>query len=150
MEEAVLDLPTAPEGEEIVWDYRSLGLTLRRHPLALLRPRLARRRLLSAAQLQGVPDGCTASACGIVTLRQQPETARGVVFVSLEDETGSVQVIVWRKVRDAQRQALLGARLLAVHGVWQRRGEVCSLIAGRLEDLTGLLGRLATRGRDFR
>ena len=131
-----------------------LGLTLRRHPLALLRPRLAARRLLSAEQLRDLPDGRTASACGIVTLRQQPDTANGVVFVSLEDETGAVQVIVWRRLRDAQRRVLLGSKLLAVHGVWQRQGEVTSLVAGRLEDLTPLLGRLATLGttgsRDFR
>ena len=81
----------------------------------------------SPAPLQGVADGRPASACGIVTLRQQPETARGVVFLSLEDETGTVQVLVW-----------------------QRRGEMCRLIAGRLEYLTALLGRLATGSRDFR
>ena len=153
-EDEPADLPAAPEGEAIVWDYASTGLTLRRHPLALLRPRLAARRLLSAEQLRRLPDGRTASACGIVTLRQQPDTANGVVFVSLEDETGAVQVIVWRRLRDAQRRVLLGSKLLAVHGVWQRQGEVTSLVAGRLEDLTPLLGRLATLGttgsRDFR
>ena len=150
IDEAPLDLPAAPEGEEIVFDHAALGLTLRRHPLALLRPRLVRRGFLTAAQLRHLPDGRTARACGIVTLRQQPETAGGTVFVSLEDETGAVQVIVWRRVRDAQRGPLLAARLLAVHGVWQRQGEVCSLIAGRLEDLTALLGRLGTVSRDFR
>ena len=74
------------------------------------------------------------------------------MFVSLEDETGVVQIIVWKRVRDAQRSVLLGSRLLAVYGTWQREGEVCNLIAGKLEDLTPLLGRLAesTASRDFR
>ncbi len=150
VDETPLDLPAAPEGEEIVFDYAALGLTLRRHPLALLRPRLARRGLLAAGQLAVLPNGRAARACGLVTLRQQPDTAGGTVFVSLEDETGSVQVIVWRRVRDAQRRVLLAARLLAVHGVWQRQGTVGHLVAGRLEDLTPLLGRLGTRSRDFR
>ncbi|MFX8441129.1 hypothetical protein ABTL81_19325, partial [Acinetobacter baumannii] len=89
------ELPQAPEGEEIVFDYAATGLTLRRHPLALLRPRLQRWRLLTALQLQAVPHGRTVRACGIVTLRQRPGTAKGTMFVTLEDETGPVNVIVW-------------------------------------------------------
>ena len=142
-------MPEAPEGEAIVWDYASLGLTLRRHPLALLRERLQGRRFMTAAALREVPDGRLARACGIVTGRQQPGTSKGVVFVTLEDETGTVQVVVWRHVRERQRAELIGSRLLAVHGVWQRQGGVCHLVAGRLEDLTPLLGRLATQSRDF-
>jgi error-prone DNA polymerase len=151
VDEAFLELPAAPEGEEIVFDYATTGLTLRRHPLALLRPLLARRRLMTAEQLQHVPDGRLVRYCGIVTLRQQPDTANGVIFVSLEDETGVVQVICWRSIRERQRTALLKSRLLAVYGKWQREGEVCNLVAGRLEDLTPLLGRLAdsTASRDF-
>ncbi|MGM9428027.1 error-prone DNA polymerase [Hydrogenophaga sp. MI9] len=149
VEEDVLDLPEAPEGEAIVWDYASLGLTLRRHPLALLRERLNQRRFMTAAQLRDAPDGRLVRACGIVTGRQQPDTSQGVVFVTLEDETGVVQVIVWKSVRQRQRSELTRSRLMAVHGVWQREGEVCNLIAGRLEDLTPLLGRLATESRDF-
>jgi error-prone DNA polymerase len=145
-----LELPEAPEGEAIVWDYASLGLTLRRHPLALLRPRLQERRLQTAQALREAPNGRLVRACGIVTGRQQPETANGVVFVTLEDETGVVQVIVWKALRERQSRALGRSRLLAVHGVWQREGEVCNLIAGHLEDLTPLLGRLVTESRDFR
>ena len=149
-DEPVLELPPAPEGEEILFDYASLGLTLRRHPMALLRPTLERRRFLSAAQLEQAPHGRIVHYCGIVTLRQQPETANGTIFVSLEDETGVVQVICWKSLRERQRRELLKARLLAVHGTWQRQGHVASLIAGRLEDLTPLLGRLATHSRDFK
>jgi error-prone DNA polymerase len=149
VEEDTLDLPEAPEGEAIVWDYASLGLTLRRHPLALLRERLQARRFMTAQALKDVPDGRLVRACGIVTGRQQPGTSKGVVFVTLEDETGVVQVIVWKALRERQRNALTRSRLMAVHGVWQREGEVCNLIAGHLEDLSPLLGRLATESRDF-
>lgn len=147
--EAPLQLPAAPEGEEIVFDYAALGLTLRRHPLALLRERLAARGLQTWAELQQLPNGRSAGACGLVVARQQPGTAKGVVFVTLEDETGSVQVIVWKALRDQQRETLLAARLMAVRGNWQREGAVCHLIAEHLEDLTPLLGRLATQSRDF-
>ena len=154
--EEVLELPAAPEGEEIVFDYAAMGLTLRRHPLALLRSRLARRGMLSAQQLGDLPNGRRAVACGLVTVRQQPQTAHGTVFVTLEDETGPVNVIVWKQVRERQREALLHSRLLAVRGTWQRDvdsgGAVRHLVAERLQDLTPLLGRLgqqASRSRDF-
>jgi error-prone DNA polymerase len=149
VDEPALDLPAAPEGEEIVWDYASTGLTLRRHPLALLRPRLAKRRFMTAEELKAVPNGRFVSYCGIVTLRQQPDTAAGTIFLSLEDETGTVQAIVWRSLRERQRTELLRSRLLAIKGTWQREGKVMNLIAGHLEDLTPLLGRLATNSRDF-
>ncbi|MDP1688189.1 error-prone DNA polymerase [Hydrogenophaga sp.] len=149
VDEAPLALPEAPEGEAVVWDYDSLGLTLRRHPLALLRPQLTKRRLMSAEELNKAPNGRLVRHCGIVTLRQQPETASGVVFVSLEDETGVVQVIVWKHLRERQRTVLTQSRLLAVFGVWQREGEAKNLIAGHLEDLTPLLLGLSTVSRDF-
>jgi len=150
--EDFLALDEAPEGEEIVFDYASTGLTLRRHPMALLRERLTLRGLMTAQDLEEIENGEQVSHCGIVTLRQQPETAKGTIFVSLEDETGVVQVIVWKSLREVQRQELLGARLMVVHGTWQREGIVKNLIASRLEDLTPLLGRLAgsANSRDFR
>jgi error-prone DNA polymerase len=154
--EPALDLPAAHEGEEIVFDYASLGLTLRRHPLALLRPRLARMKLLNSAQLHDLPHGAQVAACGIVTVRQQPQTANGTIFITLEDETGPVNVIVWKHVREQQREPLLRSRLMAVHGTWQRDedsgGEVRHLVARRVIDLTPLLGRLGeqrSRSRDF-
>ncbi len=149
VEEDWLTLSQAPEGEEIEFDYASLGLTLRRHPLALLRPKLAAQRLLTAQEMRDFPGGRLARACGIVTMRQQPATASGVIFVTLEDETGTVNVVVWTSVRDRFRQALLRSRLLAVYGVWQREGEVRHLIAHHLRDLSPLLGNLATTSRDF-
>ena len=157
MAEDFLELPAAPEGEEIVFDYASTGLTLRCHPLALLRETLAKKSLLTAQALRDRANGALVRACGIVTVRQQPQTAHGVTFVTLEDETGSVNVIVWKALRERQRQELIHAKLLAVYGVWQRdtsaqegsAAQVCHLIAKRLVDLTPLLGRLATASRDF-
>jgi len=143
------DLFEAPEGEAIALDYAATGLTLRRHPLALLRGRLSRRGWKSADQLAQLADGSSAWACGIVTMRQQPETAKGVIFVTLEDETGSVNIIVWRHVRERQRKALLRSRLLAVAGQWQAKDGSTHLIARRLVDMTPWLGTLATSSRDF-
>ncbi|MCY4754021.1 error-prone DNA polymerase [Pelomonas aquatica] len=146
-----LELPAAAEGEEVLWDYAATGLTLRRHPLALLRPRLAKQGLLSARQLDGLRSGRRAKACGIVTGRQKPQTAKGTLFVTLEDETGNVQVIVWNKVYEAHRSTILGARLLAVEGIWQRGdGDVRHLLAQQFTNLNPLLGRLPTESRDFR
>ncbi|MFY3382860.1 error-prone DNA polymerase [Paracidovorax sp. MALMAid1276] len=165
--EAPLELPAAPEGEEILFDYAATGLTLRRHPLALLRPRLEHWRLKTALQLSHVPHGRKVRACGIVTVRQRPGTAKGTMFVTLEDETGPVNVIVWPAMVDAWRNALLRSQLLAVEGMWQcsvpqgDQGEpggkaqhavVRHLVAQRFKDLTPLLGRLgqALQGsRDF-
>ncbi|MBK6867113.1 MAG: PHP domain-containing protein [Burkholderiales bacterium] len=157
IDEAPLELPVAPEGEEIVHDYAAIGLTLRRHPMELLRPRLAHWRLRSAEELKQVPHGTSVRACGIVIGRQQPATAKGTIFVTLEDETGPVNVIVWKSLRadEQQRNALLRSRLLAVQGEWQRDkdsgGQVRHLIAQRFVDLTPWLGRIAglTTSRDF-
>ena len=164
--EAPLQLLAAPEGEEILFDYAATGLTLRRHPLALLRPRLARWRLQTALQLNTVPHGRKVRACGIVTVRQRPGTAKGTMFVTLEDETGPVNVIVWPALVETWRNALLRSQLLAVEGVWQcsvPEGEgadapspsasvVRHLVAQRFKDLTPLLGRMAQAlqgSRDF-
>ena len=151
-EDALL-LPAASECEEVFFDYAALGLTLRSHPLALLRSRLSKQKFLTASQLNQFPDGRRVVACGLVVMRQQPQTAKGVTFVTLEDETGSVNVIVWQALKEKQRSELLRSRLLAVHGVWQRDvesgGAVCHLIARRLQDLTPLLGGLSTQSREF-
>jgi error-prone DNA polymerase len=149
IEEPLPQLAPPGEAEELVADYASLGLTLGRHPLALLRPRLTRMRLATAAELRGLPHGRPARAAGIVVGRQRPDTASGVIFVTLEDETGSVNVIVWRDLADRQRRELLGSRLMGVHGTLEREGEVVHLIAKRLVDHSELLGALQTSSRDF-
>ncbi|HSD43864.1 MAG TPA: error-prone DNA polymerase [Burkholderiales bacterium] len=142
-------LAAPTEGEDLVADFASLGFTLGRHPLALLRDRLRRMGLATAAEVRGARHGQILHACGIVTGRQRPGTASGVVFVTLEDETGCVNVIVWRELGDRQRRELLGARLLTVHGVIEREGDVVHVVARRLVDQSELLGALLTRSRDF-
>lgn len=148
-DDATPALGSPSEGQEIVSDYRALGLTLGRHPLALLRPMLLKRRLQPAAALNTYRNGRIARACGLVTSRQRPQTAQGVIFVTLEDETGCVNVVVRPEVFEQQRPALLGATLLEVSGIWQRVGEVRHLIAQECVDLSVLLGRLPTTSRNF-
>jgi error-prone DNA polymerase len=131
-------------------DYRATGLSLKAHPVGLLRQTLQGFKVQPAAVLRDYPHGRLARASGLVTHRQRPETAKGVVFVTLEDETGHVNVIVWPAVAQAQRKPLLASRLLTVYGVWQCEGEVRHLVARRLEDHSALLAGLATRSRDFR
>ncbi|MBB5610039.1 error-prone DNA polymerase [Janthinobacterium sp. S3M3] len=143
----VLAAPT--EGETIVGDYRAQGLTLGRHPLALLRTKLLDQRFMPAATLMAYTNGQLARACGIVTVRQRPGTAKGVIFMTLEDETGTVNVIVWPNLVEEQRREVLSAPLLGVYGVWQREGIVRNLVAKRLVDMSHLLGRLRTSSRDF-
>ena len=137
------------EGEDIVADYRSVGLTLGRHPLSLLRERLARERVLSAAELRDLPAGIAVRTAGLVITRQRPGSAAGVTFVTLEDETGYVNLIVWKDVAERQRRALLGPRLQQEAATLQREGEVMDVIAYRLLDRSRLLGRLLTHSRDF-
>ena len=149
IEEAQPLLAAPSEGENIVADYANLGLTLGRHPVALLRERLQRQRMFTAAELKALPHGRLARVTGLVTGRQRPGTASGVTFVTLEDETGMVNVIVWRDLADRQRKELLRSSLMSVYGTLEREGEVVHLIAGRLRDQTALLGKLVARSRDF-
>jgi error-prone DNA polymerase len=142
-------LPAPSEAQDIVADYRSLGLSLRRHPLELLRPNLQRRRLFDAARIQQLPHGRAARTAGIVTCRQRPDTASGVIFITLEDETGTLNVVVWRSLLERQRREVLGARLLGVYGTVERQGDVVHVVAGRLLDLSPLLGGLQPESRDF-
>ncbi|WP_374334997.1 error-prone DNA polymerase [Methyloversatilis sp.] len=143
----VLDAPD--EGEDIVADYASLGFSLGRHPLALLRGELAAQRFITAAELRRQPDRALARTAGIVTCRQRPGTASGVMFVTVEDETGLANIIVHKDVQEAQRRELLGATLLGIYGQVSREGEVIHLIARRLVDRSALLGVLTPRSRDF-
>ena len=147
--ESLVQFDAPSEAEDLVADYASTGLTLGRHPLALLRPRLSAQRFVSASRLQNSADHQLLRAAGIVTCRQRPGTATGIVFVTLEDETGLANIVVHPRLVDKQRRELLGARLLGVLGQVQREGQVVHLIAKRLVDLTALLGRLSTASRDF-
>ncbi|CAE6695977.1 error-prone DNA polymerase [Paraburkholderia domus] len=149
VEDETPQLGAPTEAHDIVADYRSVGLTLGRHPLELLRPQLLANRLMPASTLRTYRDGRLARGCGLVTVRQRPGTAKGVLFVTLEDETGNVNVVIWPSLFEKQRKEALGASLLAVYGTWQCQGEVRHLVAQRLVDMSSLLGSLTTASRNF-
>ncbi|MCO5119116.1 MAG: error-prone DNA polymerase [Burkholderiaceae bacterium] len=152
-DEAPVLLPTPAIGDETIADYRALGIPMGAHPVALLRRHLDRFGVRPASELAGYANGQPARASGLVTHRQRPGTAKGVVFVTLEDDTGQINVIVWRHLIERYRAAVVGARLMTVYGIWQcdpGSGQVRHLVARRILDHSALLGRLATRSRDFR
>ncbi|SDU98074.1 error-prone DNA polymerase [Pseudomonas mucidolens] len=148
-EESPVQLPRPTVGEDLCADYASVGTTLGPHPLALLRDELRARRCRSSQELLAMEHGRNVSVAGLVTGRQRPGTASGVTFVTLEDEFGNVNVVVWRDLAERQRQVLVGSSLLKVEGRWEAVGEVRHLIAGRLSDLTPLLAGINVRSRDF-
>jgi error-prone DNA polymerase len=137
------------EGQDIVADYGSTGLTLRRHPLCLLREKLRQRGVLQTQDLWEQPNGKWVRTAGLVITRQRPGSAGGVTFVTMEDETGYVNLIVWNRVAEEQRAALLESRLLEVQGQVQREGDVQHVIARRLTNLSAMLGDLTVASRNF-
>ncbi len=143
----LLRAPT--ERESIEADYASVGLTLGRHPMALLRERLRRERILTAAELSALPHGRLVRTAGLVLLRQHPANAKGVIFMTLEDETGQVNLIVWRKVGESQHRPLIESRLLEVRGTLQRQGQIMHVVVQRLIDRSELAAGLAVSSRDF-
>lgn len=147
--EAAVDLPVPSVGEDLMADYQTLGTTLGPHPLALLRSRLRALGCRSSSELQGVAHGDNIAVAGLVVGRQRPQTASGVTFVTLEDEHGMVNVVVWRELAERQRRALVGSQLLKVSGRLEQEEGVRHLIARRLEDVSPLLQGLDVRSRDF-
>ena len=143
-------LPMPSQSEDMLADYASIGLTLGKHPLALLRSALRARRCLHSSELARVPHGRRVRFAGIVTMRQRPETAKGVTFMTLEDEAGMVNAVVWQKVAERQRRVLHGAQLMAIDGRLERTDGVQHLIVDRMEDYGALLHNLSHQSRDFR
>jgi error-prone DNA polymerase len=147
--EAVPMLRRPTEREDIAADYRHLGLTLGRHPLALLRGRLAELRVQNAREVGDLAHGARVRTAGLVITRQRPSSAAGVVFVTLEDESGYVNLVVWDSLARSERRIVGGAALMGVVGKVQKEGAVLHVIAERLYDHSDLLGDLVTRSRDF-
>ena len=143
--EAPVQLVPAPGGREVVEDYTSTGLSLRRHPVAFLRRDLGRQGMVTCRDLLHLRDGRRVVVPGIVLVRQRPGSAKGVMFITIEDETGVANLILWPDRYAAQRRLVLSAAMLACHGRVQREGEVVHVIADRLEDLTDLLRGVGTR-----
>lgn len=148
--EAVPMLEAPGEGEDIVADYRHLGFSLRRHPLALLRERLVAHGIATAEAVRALPNGARVYAGGIVITRQRPSSASGVTFITLEDETGYLNLVIWERLAERQRRVLLGATLLGVRGRVQQESGVLHVIADQLFDHSPWLGQLTMRSRDFR
>jgi len=142
-------LPAPSRGQDLLADYASLGLTLGAHPLALLRSRMPFRRCTRAAELPRLNHGRFVRVAGLVTGRQRPSTASGVLFLTLEDDTGNVNVVVWTSVLARFRAPILGGRLLHVKGVVEREASVIHVVAGHVQDHSEALGSLRTNSRDF-
>jgi error-prone DNA polymerase len=142
LREPDVELPLMPLGEEVVNDYRFLELTLRAHPASFLRADLDRRGIIRNAELREKPSGARVAVSGLVTIRQQPGSAHGVIFMTIEDETSIANIIVWRKTFERFRPIVLGARYIAVSGEVQQESGVIHVVAQRLDDLTALLARL--------
>jgi error-prone DNA polymerase len=136
-------------GRQVVEDYRSTGLSLRRHPVSFLRHDLMARRIVRAADLATIRDGSRVEVAGIILVRQRPGSARGVLFVTIEDETGHANLILWPSVFEKQRRLVLSASMIACRGKLQREGEVIHVIAEHLTDLSGLLRGVGERDEDF-
>jgi error-prone DNA polymerase len=148
--EALPMLKRPTEGQDIVADYQSIGLTLGRHPMALIRTHLDVYRYVAADRLPALPAGRNIKVAGLVITKQRPGTASGVTFITIEDETGCSNLIVWKKIADEQRDVLLNARLLGVEGELQKEGKVIHIIARRLFDHSEFLGELSVKSRNFR
>ena len=127
-------LPIMPLSEHVVNDYRTLRLSLKAHPMSFLRAAIARENILSCADLKRTRDGARVSVAGVVLVRQRPGSAAGVVFMTIEDETGVANSVIWPKVLERMRKVVMGARLVVVHGRIQRHEDIIHVVAERLED----------------
>jgi error-prone DNA polymerase len=131
-----------PAGEEVVNDYRFLELSLRAHPVTFLRADLVRRGIIRNEELRRAPSGARVTVSGLVTIRQRPGSANGVIFMTIEDETAVANIIVWSKTFERFRPVILGARYVAVSGEVQQESGIIHVVARKLDDLTPLLARL--------
>lgn len=147
--ESILHLPMPSAGEDMVADYAMTGLTLGRHPLSFLRSQLQAQRCKRSSELAAVPHGRSIQFAGLVRLRQRPETAGGVTFLTLEDEDGMVNALVWQQVAERQRRVLLGAQILHINARLERVDGVQHLIIDRMADYSNLLSGIEARSRDF-
>jgi error-prone DNA polymerase len=132
-------------GGEVVEDYGHVGLTLRNHPVSFLRSDLSRRRMVTCAEVMQARDGCWLQTAGVVLVRQMPLSAKGIMFLTIEDETGTANLVIWPKLFERQRRVVLSAKMMAVYGRIQREGEVVHLVAHRVTDLSDLLASIGHR-----
>ncbi len=145
-----VELRQMTEGHNVVEDYGHTGLTLRDHPIAFLRTDLAKRRIVPCEEAMTARDGRWVMTAGLVLVRQKPGSAKGVMFITIEDETGPANIVVWPKLFEKRRRIALGASLMAINGRIQREGDVVHLVAQQLFDLSSDLSRLADRDMEFK
>jgi error-prone DNA polymerase len=149
MTEPVVTLKPMTAGREVVEDYGTTGLSLRRHPVSFVRDDLKAKGIISCAEAERTRDGRWVTTAGIILVRQKPGSANGVLFITIEDETGIANLIVWPDMFEKQRRIVLSAGMLAVRGRVQREGEVIHVIAHELADLSGLLRSVGDRDEAF-
>jgi error-prone DNA polymerase len=149
-EERPADLPSLTPAMEVTADYRTTGLSLRAHPFQFLRPQVAALRVVTAQSLEATPDGQRVKVAGLVLLRQRPGTAKGVTFVTLEDETGQVNLVVWQSVWEQFRRVARSASAMLVTGHLQKADGIIHVVAQRIQDLSELLTGIPPASRDFR
>ncbi|TCN31019.1 OB-fold nucleic acid binding protein, partial [Shinella granuli] len=149
VQEPSVALPSMRAGHEVVEDYAHTGLTLRQHPIAFLRNGLRQKGMVTCAEAMAERDGRWLMTGGLVLVRQRPGSAKGVMFLTLEDETGIVNAVVWPTLFERQRRILLSASMMAINGKIQREGDVVHLVAQRLFDLSDDLGRLGEQDEQF-
>ncbi len=152
VEETPVVLPAPLETDDLRADYTSLGLTLGRHPMAMLREQEDSpfRLCKTASDLERIPHGRFVQVAGIVTGRQRPSSASGVIFLTLEDETNNINVVIWTRVLETYRAAVVQGRLLRIKGVLEREASVIHVIAGHVEDMSHYLEHFSLKSRDFR
>jgi error-prone DNA polymerase len=144
--EQEVTLPVMPLSEHVVNDYRTLRLSLKAHPMSFLRTRIKAARFSSCADLKSMRDGAKVSVAGVVLVRQRPGSAQGVVFMTIEDETGVANSVIWPKVLERERKIVMGARLVVVHGHIQRHEDIIHVVAAKLEDRSDWLKLLTEDG----
>jgi error-prone DNA polymerase len=147
--EPAVELPEMPLSEHVVNDYQTLRLSLKAHPMSFLRPRLEAARTVTCAQLRGLNDGAWTAVAGIVLVRQRPGSANGVVFMTLEDETGVANTVVWANTLERFRKAVMTARLVLVRGHIQRHEDIIHIVSRSLEDKSHWLAELSESAQDL-
>ena len=155
--EPAVELPAMPLSEHVVNDYQTLRLSLKAHPMSFLRERLSRpldgkrgRRILACDELRGAKDGAYVSVAGVVLVRQRPGSAKGVVFMTIEDETGVANAVVWPNTLERYRKVVMGARLIVIHGRIQRHEDIIHVVSARLEDRSDWLALLSEQAQELK
>jgi error-prone DNA polymerase len=147
--EAPVLLPEMPLSEHVVNDYQTLKLSLKAHPMSFLRARFQARRVCACHELRQAKDGASVSVAGVVLVRQRPGSAKGVVFMTIEDETGVANSVVWPKTLERFRKVVMGARLIVIHGRIQRHEGIIHVVSARLEDRSDWLALLTEAAQEM-